>query len=157
MAKRKFLWSILVLLIIFFSCKDDQDKYARPEWLAGKVYSQIEDVDELSEFAKCIKIVGYDSVINVSGSYTVFAPTNDAIKQYLQKNNYSSVDDIPRAKLLEIVKYHIVQNPWSRDQLRSLDVNGWIDPEDEENDEPRGFKRKPCCCAITSNAESKIG
>ncbi|HPB04684.1 MAG TPA: fasciclin domain-containing protein [Prolixibacteraceae bacterium] len=142
MAKRKFLWSILVLLIIFFSCKDDQDKYARPEWLAGKVYSQIEDVDELSEFAKCIKIVGYDSVINVSGSYTVFAPTNDAIKQYLQKNNYSSVDDIPRAKLLEIVKYHIVQNPWSRDQLRSLDVNGWIDPEDEENDEPRGFKRQ---------------
>ena len=43
---------------------------------------------------------------------------------------------------MRIVKYHVVQNPWSTDQLKSLDVYGWIDSTDINNDKPRGFKRE---------------
>jgi uncharacterized surface protein with fasciclin (FAS1) repeats len=144
MIKGRYFFSILLLLVVLFSCKKDEfDKYARPDWLTGKLYTQIKTESDLSTFAKCIQLVGYDSVIDVSGSYTVFAPTNEAFQVYFQEHPaYSKVEDIPKEKLLAMVKYHIVQDPWSSEQLRSLDVNGWIDPEDENNDKPRGFKRQ---------------
>ncbi|HPR32629.1 MAG TPA: fasciclin domain-containing protein, partial [Prolixibacteraceae bacterium] len=81
MAKRKFLISIAVvgLLVFHYSCKQDEfDKYERPDWLAGKVYTQIKAEENLSTFAKCLELTGYDRVVDVSGSYTVFAPTNEA-------------------------------------------------------------------------------
>lgn len=144
MTKGKNFLGILIVLLISFSCKKENfDPYARPDWLAGKVYSQVKAEDDLSTFAKCLELSGYDSIINTSGSYTVFAPTNEAFQSYFENNSkYNSVEDIPSDELLSLVKYHIVQNPWSRDQLRSLDVNGWIDPDDEYNNKPRGYKRE---------------
>ncbi len=141
---RKYIYfSMLALWVtVFYNCRPD-DVYERPSWLAGKIYSQIEDRPELSVFAECIRLVGYDSVINKSGSYTVFAPDNDAWDQYFDEHpGYNTPADIPLKELSRIVKYHIVQNPWSAEQLRQLDVYGWIDSTDLENDEPRGFKRE---------------
>ena len=133
---------LAVLVICAIGCKKE-DIYTRPSWLAGKLFSQIESKPELSTFASCIKRIGYDSVINVSGSYTVFAPNNDAFELYFEEHpEYGSVENIPFQELEKIVKFHIVQNPWSAEQLRQLDVNGWIDTLDADNDEPKGFKRE---------------
>jgi uncharacterized surface protein with fasciclin (FAS1) repeats/virulence-associated protein VapD len=132
------------LIIIFLSCDDEIiNKYERPEWLAGKIYTQILNEPELSVFAKCLELTGYDTIINTSGSYTVFAPSNDAFDAYLISNpSYNSLNDIPLAELNEMVKYHIVQNAWTKIQLRSLDVHGWIDTLDIANNQARGFKRQ---------------
>jgi uncharacterized surface protein with fasciclin (FAS1) repeats len=144
---RKPLQVILLayLLVFAFSCKDPfkDSKYERPSWLAGKLFTQIQSYPELSTFAKCLQLTGYDSIINTSGSYTVFAPDNAAFDLYFQNHpSYQTVEDIPLQELMRLVKYHVVQNPWSTDQLKSLDVYGWIDSTDINNDEPRGFKRE---------------
>jgi len=144
---KRTLAFILLCTAVIFGCKEDlldkTSKYDRPEWLAGKVYTQVKSQPEFSTFAKCIELVGYDSIIDVSGSYTVFAPNNEAFTTYLQNHpDYSAVEDIPLPELTELVKYHIVQNPWSKAQLRSLDVYGWIDTLDLNNNKPRGFKRQ---------------
>jgi len=119
------------------------DKYARPEWLAGKLFTQVLEHPELSTFAKCVELAGYDSVINISGSYTVFAPTNEAFDSWLAQNpDYSSVENIPPDELARLVKYHIVQNRWSKKKLRSLDIYGWIDTLDINNNKPKGYKRE---------------
>lgn len=145
--KRLALLALLLCTGVFISCKEEflneTSKYDRPEWLAGKVYTQLKSLPELSMFATCVELVGYDSIIDVSGSYTVFAPNDEAFTTYLQNHPmYNSIEDIPIAQLTELVKYHIVQNPWSKDQLRSLDVYGWIDSLDLNNNKPRGFKRE---------------
>lgn len=131
-------------LLALWSCQEDKiDPYARPEWLAGKVYTQLKLQPELSTFAKCLELTEFDKLLDVSGSYTVFAPTNDAFTQFFQSHpTYKKVEDIPKAELERIVRYHILQNPWSKNQLRSLDVFGWIDPKDPTNNEPRGYKRQ---------------
>ena len=145
---RKPLQVILLaqLLFIVFSCRDDfnkDSKYQRPPWLAGKLFTQIQTYPELSTFAKCLQLAGYDSIINTSGSYTIFAPDNEAFDLYFQNHpSWQSVEDIPIQDLMRIVKYHVVQNPWSTDQLKSLDIYGWIDSTDINNDEPRGYKRE---------------
>lgn len=144
MTKNKLLTLTALCLLAFFGCKKElDDKYDRPEWLAGKLYTQIKTIPELSTFAELLQVSGYDTIIDVSGSYTVFAPSNDAFKKYFQENsNYKSVADIPKAEVNKIVKYHLVQNPWSKKQLRSLDIYGWIDTLDLRNNLPRGYKRE---------------
>ncbi len=146
MTKIKTIIGSFLIIILAFSCSRDEvlnDKYARPDWLSGKIYDQILEESELSTFAKCLELTGYDNIINVSGSYTVFAPSNDAFSAFFSNNpNYSSVESIPVDELSKIVKFHIVQNPWSKVQLRTLDVFGWIDTLDINNKEPKGFKRE---------------
>lgn len=146
MFRSKLFILVTGVLIIFISCNEDfgeKEKFKRPDWLAGKLYTQIKDQSTLSTFARCLELSGYDTVINTSGSYTVFAPDDEAFALYFQNNpKYNSIDEIPLEELTRIVKYHIVQNPWSREQLKSLDIYGWIDTLDINNDEPRGYKRE---------------
>ncbi len=139
--------AILVLAYLLLAgCNpdlEDEGKYARPDWLVGKVYTQMKSQPELSTFAQCVELTGYDTIIDRSGSYTIFAPTNDAFVSYFSNHPvYNVVEDIPLPELREIVKFHIVQNPWTKVQLRTLDVNGWIDTLDLNNNKPRGFKRQ---------------
>lgn len=144
-----------ILFILFLSgCKDDITKYDRPDWLAGKVYTQVLEQPDLSTFARCIELTGYDEILDVSGSYTIFAPSDEAFSSYFAANPlYNSVEDIPIPELERIVKYHIVQNPWSKIQLRTLDIYGWIDSLDINNNEPKGFKRE----TLLLEKDSKYG
>ncbi len=144
-AGTKSMLYLVLMLFVFGSCRDDSyiDKFQRPEWLAGKVFTQLKTQPDLSTFAKCLEMTGYDTILDVSGSYTVFAPTDAAFTQYFQQSTkYKRLEDIPMGVLTDLVKYHIVQNPWSKNQLRSLDVFGWIDPKDLTNNEPKGYKRE---------------
>ncbi|KAF0235241.1 MAG: hypothetical protein FD181_3562 [Prolixibacteraceae bacterium] len=143
MTKTKPLLLFTMFLILLYGCTKEPDIYQRPDWLAGKVYTQILAQPELSTFATAIELTGYDKILDVSGSYTVFSPSNEAFQMYFANNpKYKSVQDIPISELTEIVKYHIVQNPWSKDQLRTLDIYGWIDTLDLNNNKPKGFKRE---------------
>ncbi len=141
------IFLFILILSLFLSCRNDDEltgKYARPEWLAGKLYTQILTIPELSTFAELLHKSGYDTIIDRSGSYTVLAPSNDAFQKYFQENpnNYKSIADIPLAEVVELVKYQLVQNQYSKHQLRTLDVYGWIDPLDLLNNKPKGNKRE---------------
>lgn len=138
-----FYLAILSLFLFGYQEFEREDKYKRPDWLAGKVYTQVKDQPQISIFARCIELTGYDTILNVSGSYTIFAPNNEAFSDYFQNHPvYNSVEDIPLKELNRMVKYHIVQNPWSKQQLRLLDVFGWIDTLDLTNNVPRGYNRE---------------
>ena len=156
--RKNIFYSLLALgVVLLAGCDPDlkkQDKYARPDWLAGKVYTQMLAQPDLSTFARCVELAGFDTIIDVSGTYTVFAPTNDAFARWFQENPaYATVEDIPRTVLRELVKYHLVQSPWSKIQLQTLDVYGWIDTLDVNNDKPKGYKRE----TLLLNENRKLG
>jgi uncharacterized surface protein with fasciclin (FAS1) repeats len=142
-------------MIFSFGCKKDlQDIYSRPSWLAGKVFTQIEAQPELSTFARCIKRTGYDTLINKSGSYTIFAPDDNAFSLYFQSHpQYKTIEDVPIDELRRIVEYHMIKDPWSEAQLRQLDIGGWIDTTAETNNKPRGFKRE----TFLKNKDTRYG
>jgi uncharacterized surface protein with fasciclin (FAS1) repeats len=146
MTKTRILTLIGLCLFLLAGCDPDAkqaDKYDRPDWLAGKVYTQLLAIPELSTFTLCVELAGYDTIIDRSGTYTVFAPNDDAFDAWFKENPaYNQVEDIPKEELQELVKYHLVQSPWSKIQLQQLDVYGWIDTLDVNNDKPRGYKRE---------------
>jgi len=63
------------------------------------------------------------------------------MEQYLSENQYTSVTDIPEPELEKLVKFHIIQNGWSCEQLQELNEDGWIDPDDPDS-EPNAYKRQ---------------
>ncbi|GAP69818.1 protein containing fasciclin domain [Bacteroidales bacterium 6E] len=145
MIRSRLITFLALGFLTFYGCQDDMqvEKFKRPDWLAGKIYTQLKEQPELSTFAKCLELTQFDKILDASGSYTIFAPTDEAFAAWFQSHSkYKKVEDIPLPELDRIVKYHIVQNPWSKNQLRSLDVFGWIDPKDLTNNEPRGYKRE---------------
>ena len=132
----------VILIVMFSSCQKEIEKYERPEWLKGKLYTQVESTEDLDSFAVCLRIAELDTIINQSGSYTVFAPTNDAFQLFFKQSpEYSKISDIPKNEIIKLAKYHIVQNSWSSTQLSQLSFEGWIDPDDPD-DKPWGFKRQ---------------
>ena len=80
--------SFLFAAILLVECEDiyDMEKYNRPDWLAGKLYTQVAAEDDLSGFAECLRLTGYDTILDVSGSFTVFAPSDEAMDQFLGTN-----------------------------------------------------------------------
>jgi uncharacterized surface protein with fasciclin (FAS1) repeats len=158
------LLNLVLLLIIIVGCKDEEfDKFTRPTWLAGKVYTQIKAEPELSTFARCLELSGFDKIINTSGTYTVFAPSNEAFLKYFQNHpKYRKIEDIPPKELENMVRYQIIKNPWTKTQLRTFDVGGWIDPLSPGNDQPFGYKRETLLFernnkfGISRNSEGKI-
>lgn len=156
MIKKNLIILMAAGALLLLGCNPDKDryeKYEKPDWLTGKVYTQMLEIPELSTYASCVELTGYDTIIDISGSYTVFAPDNDAFAVWLQQNNYASIEDIPADELESLVLYHIVQNPWTKEQLQELDVWGWIDTLDVNRDEPRGYKRE----SILKHDNRKLG
>ena len=124
------------------SCKPDFDKYERPEWIGGRLFESLQSIPDLDLFVACVKRSGYDTILS-SGNYSVFAPDNAAMEDYLIRHPlYHSVYDLPQEDVVALVKCHIIQNPWSRDQLQSANEEGWIDRWDPYNSEPWGYKRQ---------------
>lgn len=136
---------VIVLLLITTSCQDQfeqNEKYQRPDWLVGKLFTQIEAQENFALFAQCMRDVGYDSIVNKSGSYAAFVPTDDAIQEFLKENMYSSISDIPLEEKERLVKFHLVQMPWNINQLQGLSSRGWTNENDISNNQPLAFKRQ---------------
>lgn len=132
-----------ILFLIFVGCDEltDREKYQRPDWLPGKLFTTVSVQDNLTLFTECLQLTGLDTILDVSGSWSVFAPTDEAMKQYLQENSYANISAIPLDELKKITKFHIIQFPWSLEQLKSLGVNGWK-AVDDGNSNPYAYKRQ---------------
>lgn len=140
------IYGVIIFFLIISGCKklEDEDIYRRPDWLEGKLYTQISLQDDISVFASALELTGLSDIIEKTGYFTVFAPTNSAFELYFQKHpEYGKdVGNIPKDELEKIIRFHIIQNGWTKNQLRSLDINGWIDPKDPNYNEPKGYKRE---------------
>lgn len=139
-----FLLALVFLVGISWGCHEDitdLEKYKSPAWLKGKLFTQIKAQEDLNIFISCLEKTGYDTILNTSGSYTVFAPTDEAFQKFFQDNpQYNSIEDIPVKDLDAMVRYQIIYNAWTEKQFQTLDISGWIDP-DNELSKPRAYKR----------------
>ena len=133
------LLPILISLCMGCDMLNRRDIYKRPDWLPGKLYTAVSAQKNLSMFAECLRLTGLDTIVNVSGSWTIFAPTDEAMKQYLNENHYASLSDIPLDELERITEFHIIQDAWTLEQLQNLTAYGWR-TEDNGNRSSYAYK-----------------
>lgn len=88
---KKYLLSALAALTIITSCTEDIDTSARYVFKEETITSYLEKHDQYSEYFRLLGEVMVSDIsetnvrqlLSARGHYTIFAPTNDAIQEYL--------------------------------------------------------------------------
>lgn len=103
-AKLIKLTLLVVTSTLMFSCSDDDS--------TSSSISSISDVasknSDLSILVEALERTDLLDVLDQNGSYTVFAPTNNAFNTFLADNNFSSLDAVPVDALREVLLNHVV-------------------------------------------------
>ncbi|GAF01983.1 fasciclin domain-containing protein [Saccharicrinis fermentans] len=119
-----FLICMFGLLISSGGCRPDDEEFDRPTTLAGPVYQQLESMGNFSHYLQCLDRTEYAEALKTGGSWTSFAPTDDAFDAYFQAKGYSSVADMPQYKVEDIVKYSLIIDSYNMTTL-TFYSNGW--------------------------------
>lgn len=98
----------MVFFLNFSSCKKTEIDVLTTSDL--NIYPYLQSKSEFSEWVKIINKSGYAGFLTAYGSYTMFAPTNDAVKLFLTDISKTSVDAITEAEAKDIVKLHLIQD-----------------------------------------------
>lgn len=85
--------------------------------------------EQFSEFRKILDITENASFLSAYGTYTLFAPDNDAVNIYLQEKNMTSVDQLDVDELKNLVRFHLLSdtlrsNTFTDGKLPSLTMFG---------------------------------
>lgn len=98
-----------VILVYLSACKKDNIVYETTSDVNITGYLD-NHPDEFSEFRKILDLTKTAAFLGAYGEYTLFAPTNSAVEAYLKEKGVSSADQIPAKDLLDLVRYHILQD-----------------------------------------------
>ncbi|MBC8053906.1 MAG: fasciclin domain-containing protein [Sphingobacteriaceae bacterium] len=66
--------------------------------------------EKFSLMSEIITKSGSEGFLGAYGSYTLFTPTNDAIKAWLQSINKSSLSELSSEELKKVINYHLVMD-----------------------------------------------
>ncbi|MQP23715.1 fasciclin domain-containing protein [Flavobacterium sp. LMO8] len=101
-AKLIKLTLIVVTSTIMFSCSDDDNSSDGGNTIAA-IASQNSNLSILVD-----ALERADLTLDRNGSFTVFAPTNDAFIQFLADNNFETLEDVPVSVLRQVLLNHMV-------------------------------------------------
>lgn len=106
----------MIVFLNFSSCKKTEiDVYTTSDL---NIYPYLQSKAEYSEWVKIIDKSGYAGFLTAYGSYTMFAPNNDAVKLYLTEVSKASVDALTEAEAKDIVKLHLIQDTIPTNQFK---------------------------------------
>ncbi|MDE6495417.1 MAG: fasciclin domain-containing protein, partial [Duncaniella sp.] len=96
--------AFLVAALSLTSCSDDWDNhYDRSETAATEsVLDMVKGNPDLSTFARMIEIAGYSDLLGSSQTFTVFAPTNEALAGV----NLENTDEVKRIVANHIARFN---------------------------------------------------
>ena len=114
--KNLSLKAILLLLVCtynFTACSDssnDENSETETPNEPVSLYTYFSNDPDYSLLVQAIDQIGYNNALNVdgAGSYTFFAPNNEAFSRYLAEKNINSIQNIPTNTLTQIILNHML-------------------------------------------------
>lgn len=106
--KKLIFIKILLLASCLFCCKDSLDDDTFTAYDEQPVGIWLEQQPEYSDWVALLKRTNLYNALNVNMDFTCFVADNDAVQAYLQEKGYASVDAIPLADALYLMRYHII-------------------------------------------------
>ncbi|NQZ74825.1 MAG: fasciclin domain-containing protein [Ekhidna sp.] len=110
---RAFLSAAMIAFILFMTSCSDDDTPATVPPVDNAVTQSIVQIaqgnDDLTILLDALtKFPNLVEALNSDGTYTVFAPTNDAFIALLGAIGQTELDDIPESVLERVLRYHVV-------------------------------------------------
>ncbi len=108
-----FIICSLSLSMVMASCTDDDSdaplNFYSSVRLTAAGFIEADDA-RFSDFKTILERSNHLGMLKTYGSYTVFAPTNEAIQQYLKENSIPSIDALTDEQCDTISRTHIVND-----------------------------------------------
>lgn len=102
----KKLVVLLLVSIFVLSCSDDDGP--QPFVPTNSIFEIAENTDQLSTLETVLnKYPDLVSALSGNGTFTVFAPTNDAFAALLTAIGQDNIDDVPENVLRNVLEYHV--------------------------------------------------
>ena len=99
---------LLGLLLAATACREEFNEHYEASALAGlNVVQVLGEYEDLSLFAQLVEKAGLSTTLGESGIYTVVAPRNEQVQQWLDEAGYT-VDNVPDNVLIPWLNYHFV-------------------------------------------------
>lgn len=109
MKKILTLLCTLALFLSFYSCSDPYEGTTFQAYDVNPASTYMSSREDLSEWVHVLKYSNlYNAINQAAASYTVFAPTNEAMQRFYQKKGVSSIEDLGVDYARTLVKYHVV-------------------------------------------------
>jgi uncharacterized surface protein with fasciclin (FAS1) repeats len=122
-----YSWVLLVILItITTSCDNENELYERPSYLKGNAWEVLTDRGDFTIFLAAVEKAGYKDLLNGKGILTVMAPNDNAMKEYLSSNNYTSINDISSEELKKLVGFHLLYYSFTKSMLANYQPDGSV-------------------------------
>jgi uncharacterized surface protein with fasciclin (FAS1) repeats len=99
----------LLVLSLTIGCNDPSIDMSTTDEVVITGYLKNND-DQFSEFLKILDQSGTAGFLGAYGTYTVFAPTNEAVADYLQNHGVSTVEDLEPVALKDFVRFHVIKD-----------------------------------------------
>jgi hypothetical protein len=113
------IFALLALMIMLGSCSDEWDThyYAQASNKSKlNLFEYVSGRSDLTMFTKMLESTGYDSIISKAGTFTVWAPTDDALKSITAEQLSDSTF------VLQIVKNHIARFSYTTSGISSKPI-----------------------------------
>lgn len=100
------LLSALIIIFSLQSCSNDDEDYdIAPKTIVEKIDPSM----NYTYLAYALQKTNLVSVLNGTDKYTLMAPSNMAIIEFLMNNGYDNIDEVPENLLKQILLNHIIK------------------------------------------------
>ena len=121
---KQFIFSILTAVLmlsagVLGSCSDDMPADSYYTFTGEMMSDYLKSHPDFSMFTQIVERANRMDLLTVRNRYTMLPPTNEAVQQYLDENNYSSVEDIPVEYCDTIFCSHMMDKMYSTSDFQS--------------------------------------
>jgi uncharacterized surface protein with fasciclin (FAS1) repeats len=119
-----------VAIVLLPGCRKQEfdEFYGRPGWLASPIYQQLDSMGSFKNYLVCIDKAGYKNTLGTAGSWTVFAPTDDAFKTFMSENNITDINSISDSLASKIVRTSMIYDGEKIERLKdNFSQAGWVE------------------------------
>ncbi len=99
--------AIVVLVIGFTACSDDDDVNTIPEEEITTIADFVSTNENYSSLAAALEVAGLTATLDGTANYTVFAPDNDAFAAFLTDNGFANLQEVPTDLLRQVLLNHV--------------------------------------------------
>ncbi|MDO5447364.1 MAG: fasciclin domain-containing protein [Prevotellaceae bacterium] len=119
------------------SCSDMDSYFEVPDWISGSIYEELKDEGNYTIFLEGIDRAGFKPIVDGKSILTVAAPTDDAMREYLQETyGHQDLSRLTDEEVKKLIGFHIMYYSMKKSDFinfRPLEGDGATEEEMMKN------------------------
>lgn len=115
--KLRYILCAIAASCLMASCSDEPDSEHFYTYTGQMMSEYLKTNPQFSDYATIVERAGLMKLLSAYGTYTCFAPTNNAVENYLQRRGLSDLSQLSDADCDTIARTHLVNNMLSTSDM----------------------------------------